>query len=49
MCACGCFLLAGVIAALAYCVLHGLWPLAAVVVALACLIGWLGAKTMKKT
>jgi hypothetical protein len=46
MCPCGCFLLAGVAAALAYCVIHGLWLPAAGVVGLAALIGFLGAKAL---
>ena len=44
MCACGCFLLAAVIAALVYSVMHGLWLLAAGVLLVAGLIGWLGRK-----
>lgn len=47
MCACGCFLLAGLSAAFVYCVSDHLWLAAAGVVALAGLIGWLGAKAMK--
>ena len=49
MCACGCFLLAGLTAALVFCVLHGLWLMAAGVVALAAVTGWLGAKAMKRS
>jgi len=49
MCACGCFLVVGLGAALVYCVLHGLWIAAAAVVAVACLVGWLGAKSMQKS
>jgi hypothetical protein len=49
MCACGCFLLAVVAAALAYCVVHRLWLPGAGVVALAVLAGWLGANTMRKS
>jgi hypothetical protein len=44
MCACGCFLIAGIIAALVYCVIHALWIPAAVVVIFAAGIGWLGKK-----
>jgi hypothetical protein len=44
MCACGCFLLAGVIAVLAYSVMHGLWLLAIAVLLLSALLGWLGRK-----
>ena len=47
MCACGCLLLAGLAAALVFCVMHGLWLIAAGVIALAALVGWLGAKSMK--
>lgn len=48
MCACGCFLLAGLAAAFAFFVLRHLFLPAAGVVALAALIGWLGAKAMKR-
>jgi hypothetical protein len=44
MCACGCFVLAAVIAALVYSVMHGLWLLAIAVLVVAGLIGWLGRK-----
>lgn len=44
MCACGCFVLAAVIAALVYTVMHGLWLAAAGVALLAGLLGWLGRK-----
>ncbi len=49
MCACGCFLVAGLAAAFVFCVMHGLWLLAGGVVAVAALVGWLGAKAMKKS
>ncbi len=49
MCACGCFLLAGLTGALVFSVMHGLWLMAAGVVAVAALVGWLGAKAMKKS
>jgi hypothetical protein len=41
MCACGCFVLVAVIAAVVYAVTHGLWLAAIVVVLAAGLIGWL--------
>lgn len=44
MCACGCFVLAAVIAALVYSVMHGLWLLAIAVLLVSGLIGWLGRK-----
>ena len=44
MCACGCFVLAAVIAALVYSVMHGLWLLAIAVLLATALIGWLGRK-----
>ena len=47
MCACGCFILIALAAAFAYCVIHHLWLLAAVVVTVGLLIGFLGYKTMK--
>ena len=49
MCACGCFLLAAVAAALAYCIMHHLWLPAAGVVAFAALAGWLGSKVMRNS
>ena len=42
MCACGCFVLAAVVAALVYTVMHGMWLAVAVVVLVAGLLGWLG-------
>jgi hypothetical protein len=47
MCACGCFLLLAIAAALVYCVMHGLWLAAAGVIALTVLIGWFGRKMMR--
>ena len=44
MCACGCFVLAAVIAALVYSVMHGLWLPATAVLLVTGLIGWLGRK-----
>jgi hypothetical protein len=44
MCACGCFLVVAVLAALVYCVMHGLWLAAVGVVLVAVLIGWLSRK-----
>jgi hypothetical protein len=49
MCACGCFLVLGFAAALAFCIMHRLWIPAAGVVTLAGLVGWLAAKAMKKS
>ncbi len=49
MCACGCLVLVGLVAAVAYCVVHGLWIVAAGVVVLAGVLGWLGVKAMRKT
>ena len=48
MCACGCFLLAAIVSALAYCVMHGMWLPAAAVLAFAAALGWLGRKTFSK-
>jgi membrane protease YdiL (CAAX protease family) len=45
VCACGCFLLAGILAALIYCVMHGLWLLAVAVFLVAVVLGWLAKKT----
>jgi hypothetical protein len=47
MCACGCFLLIAVIAALVYCVMHGLWLVAAAVLLLSALVAWLGKKAAR--
>ena len=44
MCACGCFLIAAVVAALVYTVMHGMWLAAAGVVAAAAVVGWFGKK-----
>jgi len=49
MCACGCLLVLGLGGALAYFVMHALWLPAIAVVAVGALVGWLGAKSMKKT
>ena len=44
MCACGCFLIGGIIAAMIYFILHALWlPLAGLIV-FSALIGWFGKK-----
>jgi membrane protein implicated in regulation of membrane protease activity len=47
MCACGCFVLAAVIAALVYTVMHGLWLAAVGVVLVAGLLGWLGRRMVR--
>jgi hypothetical protein len=44
MCACGCFLVVAVIAALVYCVMHGLWLVAVAVLLFSALVAWLGKK-----
>jgi hypothetical protein len=49
MCACGCFLLIAVVAALVYCAMHGLWVIAVVVVLFSALIGWLGKKSWARS
>jgi hypothetical protein len=46
---CGCLLAVGLIAALVYCIMHGWWIAAAGVVALGCLVGWLGFKAMRES
>jgi hypothetical protein len=45
LCACGCFLLAAIVAALAWCILHGLWWAVAGIVIVTGLIGWFARKT----
>ena len=42
MCACGCFVLAAVIAALVYTFMHGMWLALVAVVLVTALLGWLG-------
>jgi len=44
MCACGCFFLVAVLAALVYSVIHGLWLAAIAVLLFSALVGWLGKK-----
>jgi membrane protein implicated in regulation of membrane protease activity len=44
MCACGCFLLVAVLAALVYSVMHGLWILAFAVLIFSAIVIWLGKK-----
>jgi len=44
MCACGCFVVIAVVAALVYCVMHGLWLAALAVLVFSALVGWLGRK-----
>jgi hypothetical protein len=48
MCACGCFLVAAIVGALVYCVMHGLWLAAAGVVVFAAAIAWFGRKTLTR-
>jgi membrane protein implicated in regulation of membrane protease activity len=44
VCACGCFLLAAILAALVYSVMHGLWLLAIAVLLFAAVVAWFGKK-----
>lgn len=44
MCACGCFLVAAIVAALVYCVMHALWLPLVLVLLFAAVIGWFGRK-----
>jgi hypothetical protein len=44
MCACGCFVVAALVAAIVYGVLHGLWLMVAAAVLLAIVFGWFGKK-----
>ena len=46
MCACGCFVVAGLIAALGYTIMQGLWLATAGILAVAALFGWLTKKMM---
>jgi hypothetical protein len=45
MCACGCFLIAAIIAAIVYFVIHALWLPVVGLLIFAALIGWLGKKS----
>jgi len=49
MCACGCLVVLGLGAAIAYCVLHQLWLPAAGIVILGAVLGWLGFQAMRKS
>ena len=49
MCACGCFLLIGIAAALAYCIIHGLWLTLGAIVVFSAVLGWLGNKARQKS
>jgi hypothetical protein len=44
MCACGCFLIAAIVAGLVYCAMHGLWLAGAAILLVAALTGWFGKK-----
>jgi hypothetical protein len=44
MCACGCFLVLIIVAALVYSVMHGLWLAVVAVVLFAAVVGWFGQK-----
>jgi hypothetical protein len=44
MCACGCFLLIAVVAAIIYFVMHGLWLAAVAILLFSALTGWFGKK-----
>jgi threonine/homoserine/homoserine lactone efflux protein len=48
MCACGCLVLAGIVAALVYTIMHGLWLLTAVVLLIAAVLGWLARRMFKE-
>ena len=47
MCACGCLVLAVVIAALVYTVMHGLWLATTAVLLVGALLGWLTRKMIE--
>ena len=46
MCGCGCLLLIAVAGGLVYCLLHGLWIVAALLIAAAAAAGWFGRKML---
>jgi hypothetical protein len=49
MCACGCLLALGLAGAMTFFIIHALWLPAGAVLAVGILIGWLGAKSMRKS
>jgi hypothetical protein len=44
MCACGCFLVVAVAAALIYSVMHGLWLAVVALILFGAIVGWFGRK-----
>jgi hypothetical protein len=48
MCACGCFLLLAVAAGIAWAVIHGLWPVAALILIVSLVLGWFGQKKIRR-
>jgi hypothetical protein len=48
MCACGCFVVAGILAALTYLVMHGLWIPAIAVIGAAAVLSLLFTKAMPR-
>jgi|GEM_PF-3535472 len=44
MCACGCFVVAAVAAALVYSLMHGLWPAVAAILLFTAVLGYLAKK-----
>jgi uncharacterized membrane protein YbjE (DUF340 family) len=46
MCGCGCLLLIAILGGLVYCFLHGMWLIAAVLLAMAFAAGWFGRKML---
>jgi hypothetical protein len=46
MCGCGCLVPIAIVGGLVYCVLHGLWIAAALLIAAAVATGWFGRKML---
>jgi O-antigen/teichoic acid export membrane protein len=44
MCACGCFIVAALIAVVVYGVMHGLWLIVGGAILVACVLAWFGKK-----
>jgi hypothetical protein len=46
MCGCGCFLIAIAIAGVVYCLIHGLWVVAVLIIVVPAAIAWFGRKAL---
>jgi len=46
VCACGCFVLIAIVGGLVYCLLHGMWIVAGLLIGAAVATGWFGRKML---